>query len=324
MKTINPNLIEIAQRLSDGQYHNGALLGKELNISRAAIWKSIQKLMDYGLPITSIKGKGYLLETPCALMDPEKIKAHLKNKEIELVVLESISSTMHYPRRREANNHPLVCVVENQTQGKGRLNREWYSPFGQNIYLSLQYYTPKEISELSGLSLVIGLALCQAIEKKCTLPEPTMMKWPNDVLAQGKKCAGILIEIKAQSYGYTFVNIGVGLNVNMQISKPEEISKAWTSLAQLSGRHYDRNPLCAEMINQMFAYLKRFEENGLQDFMPEWQTKDALKDQPIELHNHQKTYKGQGAGINPQGYLILTMPDGTQQSFAAGDATLSK
>ena len=140
MKILNPNLVKITKLLSDGDYHDGTSIGKELNITRSAVWKVIKKLEKYAIPLTSIKGKGYCLNSPLLLLDQKKIKSNIRDSSVQLDVLEKTYSTNDYLKQHtNTNNNIQICIAESQTQGKGRLQRRWHSPFGQNIYLSMLY-----------------------------------------------------------------------------------------------------------------------------------------------------------------------------------------
>ncbi len=322
---MNVNLPKIVEVLNDNQYHDGTSIGNQFSITRAAVWKIIKKLEQYGIPIKSVKGKGYMLEEPLILLDSKKIKASLKGKPIHLDVLEKTESTMEYVKKLpDQDKKTHICIAETQTQGRSRLDRQWHSPFGQNIYLSLSYPFQKDISELSGLSLVVGLAVCKAIETICHLPEPLSLKWPNDIIANHKKISGILIEIQTESHGFCNVIIGVGINVNMQRANKTQINQHWTSVQKLTGQYQDRNGLCAELIDQLLVYLKRFNTSGLNDFLQEWKNKDCLYNQPVRLSSNKTTFSGTGAGINEQGHLILALPKNVKQAFSSGDTTLLK
>ena len=325
MKQSHQHLLKILELLNTHEVLDGASIGDKLKMTRSAIWKAIQKLQSYGVPIESTKGKGYCLEAPCHLLDDKKIKSHLHNKTVELLLLEKTESTNDYLKQQNKHpKHPIACLAEMQTQGKGRLNRSWHSPFAHNIYLSLSYSIQKDMSELSGLSLVVALAIAKAIENSCDLPEPVYVKWPNDIMAQGKKLSGTLIEVEAESHGFCHVIIGIGINVNMQKASKKEIGQSWTSLQQLTGHYQNRNILCAELINQVIAYVEKFSETGLMSLIKEWNSKDYLFNEALSLQANEKTIKGKGNGINQHGHIVLTLADGSQKVFSSGDATLLK
>lgn len=258
------------------------------------------------------------------LLDPQKITHLLANEAVQIEVFETVESTQYLKKYMQKKKDIQVCIAEMQSLGRGRLNRQWHSPFGQNIYLSLLYPFQKDISELSGLSLVVGLALCHAIETVIGTKEEMGIKWPNDMVVATQKIAGILIEIQAESNGFCQAIIGIGVNVNMQEADNDKITQAWSSLQQLSGVYIDRNTVCAELIRQLLSYLERFSSSGLNFFLEEWQQRDVLYLQPVTLISGNQEYSGIGHGIDAHGHLCLKMADGSVQSFSSGDTTLKK
>lgn len=325
MKKLSDTLSKVVALLNDGQYHDGTSLGEKLNLTHAAVWKVIKKLEAYSIPITSIKGKGYNLEDSLILLDKTKIKKLLQNKSIQLELLEKTASTNEYLKPFSIQHKkPIVCIAETQTQGKGRLSRDWHSPFGQNIYLSLLTPFQKDLSELSGLSLVVGLAVCKALDIHCKLSDPFLIKWPNDIMVNQKKISGNLLEIQGESHGFCNVIIGIGINVNMLHANKDEINQQWTSLRQLSGEYYDRNQLCALLIDTLLIYLDQFSKFGLADFIKEWNSRDCLFNKSVRLESNKNQFTGIGAGINQQGHLLLTLPENVKKTFASGDTTLLK
>jgi BirA family biotin operon repressor/biotin-[acetyl-CoA-carboxylase] ligase len=322
MKKLSPGLVKLVALLNDLKYHDGVTIGEKLHITRSAVWKTMKKLESYGVTIDSVKGKGYTLHEPLLLLDKNFISKNLSNKDILIEIYETIDSTNTYLKSFYNNDKPRICLAEHQTTGRGRLQRNWHSPFGQNIYFSCLYPFQKDISELSGLSLVISLAIVKALTIY-KLPEPLLVKWPNDVTYQKKKLAGCLLEIQAETNGTCSVIIGMGINVNMVEDKNHTISQPWTSLKTILNTYINRNPLCVSLTNNLLLYLKQFEAKGLASFMDEWQRVDSLANQTIQLkHIHQHihhTITGQVKGINQHGHLILTLPDNTVRAFSSGD-----
>ncbi len=321
---MNDTLLKLTALLNDGEYHDGTSIGTALQMTRAGVWKLIKKLEQYNIPLTSVKGKGYRLDAPLILLDPQKITGLLVNEAVQIEVFEKVESTQYLKKYMQKNKDIQVCIAEMQSLGRGRLNRQWHSPFGQNIYLSLLYPFQKDISELSGLSLVVGLALCHTIETVIGTKEKIGIKWPNDMVIASQKIAGILIEIQAESNGFCQAIIGIGINVNMQVTDVDKITQAWSSLQQLSGTYVDRNAVCAELIRQILLYLDRFSSSGLNTFIEEWQQRDVLYKQPVTLISGNQEHSGIGHGIDAHGHLCLKMTDGSVQSFSSGDTTLKK
>ena len=323
MKKLSPSLIQIVNLLNEGEYQTGNTLGQTLELTRAAIWKAIQKLENYGIKIDSVKGKGYALQEPLSLLDSEKIREKLQDKNLDIDIFENIPSTSQYLKSLDnslLNQKIKICLAEQQTQGRGRLNRVWHSPFGKNIYFSCCFPFKKDVSELSGLSLVVGLAVIKTLEMINTQAD-FRLKWPNDVFYENKKLAGILIEIQAETNGLCQVVISVGMNVNL-LEDNAAITQAWTSLRKITQQYIDRNALVAHLINTLLSYLKRFDAQSFAQFAQEWTKVDYLLHQEITLKNAQHTISGKVLGVNSRGQLLLQLADGDIREFSSGDATI--
>lgn len=319
------NLTEIVTLLNDGEFHNETSIGQQSNISRTAVWKMIKKMKNFQISIQSVRGKSYLLQQPLFLLSKQKIKSAVKTKSLHIDLFEQIGSTNEYLKTIKNSNKLHICTAEMQTHGKGRFQRRWHSPFGQNIYLSLRYVFNKDVSALAGLSLVCGIAVCNAIETVCQFPQDILVKWPNDIICDDKKLTGILIEIQAETHGLCSVIIGIGLNTNMEAAdNDKKINQHWTSIKKLTGIYQDRNQLCSALINQLIDGLSSFEQKGFNPFLALWKKRDHLFEKPVRLKSGQQEFHGKGAGINEQGHLLLQLSDGSQRVFSSGNTTLLK
>ena len=323
MRKYNSNLGSLITLLNDGKFHDGSTVGKKLKITRSAIWKAIQKLKTYGIKIDSTKGKGYALSEPLILLDRQEIIKNLTDTEIIIDILESIDSTNTYLRSFTNSQAKRICIAEQQTQGRGRLNRSWHSPFAQNIHLSLFYPFKKDVSELAGLSLLVSLAIVKTLQKY-VVDGQLQVKWPNDVILNQKKLAGSLIEVQAEANGSCSAIIGIGLNVNMTEDKKHQITQTWTSLKNELNCYIDRNLLCSSLINNLMDYLRRFESYGLSPFIEEWKSMDCLYNQHISLKSFNTNLHGLVKGINHTGHLLLELADGSIQPCSSGDTTILK
>lgn len=319
MKKLTENFIKLVTILNDGHYHDGTSLGQKLGMTRSAIWKAIKKLEAYDIKIDSVKAKGYALLEPLTLLNEKNIKKHIP-KQIKLTVFESVGSTNTY-LKSHLSPHIHVCLAEQQTQGKGRLDRTWHAPFGQNISLSCAYPFQKDISELAGLSLVISLSIQKALQLY-QYPLPLLVKWPNDLIYDNQKLAGILIEMQAESNGISHAVIGIGLNVNML--HEDDIHQAWTSLRKMTGHYIDRDQLSIHLINTLLNDLATFEEKGLDHFIEEWKAVDYLANKTITIKNGEHKIHGRYRGVSPLGHLLLELEGGSIKPFSAGDTTLVK
>ena len=228
---LSPTMVGFLNILSDGQRHGGTEVAGALGVSRAAIWKVVQRLKEYDVSIESGRF-GYQLQNPLVLLDKSRIQK-LLNEEVTIDVFEKLPSTNDYLKDLNPTTSPYICLTEYQQKGRGRLGRSWDSPFGRNIYCSLSYVFQKDFSEISGLSLAVGVLTAKAIENIGCQLRPSL-KWPNDIYIQQKKVGGILIDMQAEANGICKAIIGVGLNVNMKGLSLENL-KHWTSLDEVSG-----------------------------------------------------------------------------------------
>lgn len=318
---LNANLVKMVHILSDGEYHDGTSMGVKLKMTRSAVWKAIKKLENYGVKIESVKGRGYALLEPLTLLDVARIRKKLSHAKIDFTVFETVDSTNEYLKTFKRCRTVKICLSEQQTHGKGRMNREWFSPFGKNLYLSCLYPFQKDISELSGLSLVMSLAVIKTL-KSLGIKDHLFVKWPNDIIYEHEKLSGSLIEIQAETHGACQAIIGIGINVNMLHDGNGQITQSWTSLQKILGAYVDRNQLCVMLIDNILDYLQRFVKRGLQPFLEDWQSADYLRDRTVILKNVNENIEGRVAGINEQGHLLLQMKNGAARAFSSGDTSI--
>ncbi len=321
MKDSYSNLKKLTTILSDCQFHDGDTLGKQLGVTRASVWKMTEKLGIYGVPITSVKGKGYTLTEPLVLLDEKSIKQTLDPailKNVDLTILETVDSTINYLKKHFNQQKKSICIAEQQTEGIGRLGRTWTSPFGLNLYFSCRYQFHCDVADLSGLSLAISIAVLKTLQKFGVSPE---IKWPNDIFCHDKKCAGCHIELIGESNGACHAIISVGINVNM-IRFPTQINQPWTSLALETQTQFNRNHIAAELIQQLFAILEEFTAKGLAAFKDFYTQNDYLRNQWVTVRQHNTTLEGKVIGIDDWGRLLLQTKPGHIVALSSGDATL--
>ena len=323
IKKSSHKLSQLTDVMRDGEFHDGTALGVLLQMTRSAVWKMIKKLERYGIEINSVKGKGYALCEPLILLNEDKIRKKLTDKKSKLSLFESIDSTNEYLRSIRQPRIIHFCLAEQQTAGRGRLGRTWHSPFGKNIYLSCLYPFQKDISELAGLSLVVSLAILSTM-KEFGIHEDVQVKWPNDILCRNKKISGTLIEVQAESHGASHAIIGIGINTNMLLDESGQISQLWTSMRHASGEYLDRNLVCATLMNQLLAYLHRFDSEGFSAFMQEWVAAEGMQGKQVSVKTVSEIVTGEAVGINLQGHLLLKLADGKIRAFSSGDTSVVK
>ena len=257
------------------------------------------------------------------LLNKKNIETRLNKscfqQNYQLHCLTSVNSTNQYLLELPSSSAIQYCIAEEQTSGRGRLGRSWHSPFGENIYLSGCWPWKKPLSTLSGLSLVIGLAIAETL-KPYLKEEVVNLKWPNDIFWRQQKLGGILIEIKQHNTEETAIVIGIGLNINSNRNQSTPIEQPWCSLLDIYGSLIDRHQLTAELIIQLNHYLQRFVVHGLKPFQAEWNRMDCLKNKHIIVQQASCAQQGIARGVNDKGLLRLETDEGMLM-FASGEAS---
>lgn len=319
---------QLLNLIADGEFHSGNELASLLAISRTSIWKQLQAFADCGLEISAVKGKGYRLRQPLDLLAVDHIMPlipeHLKPYLSELEVCQRLNSTNTY--LMEAAQHQAasgrVCLAEYQTHGKGRRGRQWVSPFGSNIYLSLLWRFQQGLGVTAGLSLVVGLAVVKAL--RALGYQEVGLKWPNDIYWQHKKLGGILVEATGEVAGPCAVVIGLGLNSYLPIQAGAEIEQAWVDLQQITGIAPARNQLAADLISALLDCLSKFADTPLATLLQDWSDYDCMQDKQVQVLVHQQQINGIVRGINAAGLLLLELADGKVQAFSSGELSFNQ
>ncbi|NOX09027.1 MAG: bifunctional biotin--[acetyl-CoA-carboxylase] ligase/biotin operon repressor BirA [Gammaproteobacteria bacterium] len=313
---------EILDLLADGRFLSGEALGQKLGVSRAAIWKQLQLIRQLGVEIHAVSGKGYRLASPLELLDEVIIRSHLTPQTLDYLahidIHHEIDSTNALLRIKavEGADSGMVCLAEFQHQGKGRRGRQWVSPFAQNIYSSLLWRLDEGLSALAGISLVIGVAVLRTLH--CAGIKIAGLKWPNDILADGRKLAGILLESAGESNGPCYIVIGVGINVRMPAIAGGDIDQPWIDMEGLVEHKVSRNYLTATLINQLIQALQEFKVSGMSGFIQEWREHDVLINKKVEFVVHNEVLMGKVVGIDEQGALLMMVGDELRR-FVSGE-----
>lgn len=319
------SVLGLLKVMADGQYHSGEALGELLGVSRTAVWKNLQKLEGLGLPLESIKGKGYRIPAGIELLDESFILASLnaaaRSFLTELDVQPSVDSTSTKAMQRvqAGGAHGYVCFAEHQTQGRGRRGRTWVSPFGQSLYLSAVVEFSEGAAALEGLSLAVGVALVRAMRDVGVVD--VGLKWPNDVLRNEKKVAGILLEMTGDPAGICHVVVGVGVNVALTGDLSAAIDQPWTDLVS-ANPDLSRNEFAAALLNHLLPLLQSFHRVGFSEYKDEWESMSLHSGRLVGLHTAGETVvEGELLGVTQTGALRLQV-NGSEQQFSGGEVSL--
>ena len=312
---------EILKTLGDGCFHSGAQLGRSLGISRTAVWKHLQALGELGLDIFAVTGRGYRLAQPLELLNRDAIVKTMKTEARSMLsgleLHTQLDSTNSYISGNAASLPTgYACLAEFQSSGRGRRGRTWVSPYGANVYLSRFSVSP---TALNGLGLVSGVAIARALRQAGL--QNIGLKWPNDVIWQGRKLAGTLLEMSGESNGPINVVFGIGLNVRMPTKAGRHIDQAWVDMETALGKSVSRNNLAGLLLQHLLMALQQFEAKGLAPFIIEWQLWDLVTGKTIRLKLPNETITGIAKGIDHNGCLLLQCR-GTISSYMAGEVSV--
>ena len=302
----------LARYLSATETRSGEAIGQELGCSRAAVWKHVESLRQLGIAVDALAGRGYLLREPLELLDETEIRAGMdaaiSNQLSSLTIESSLDSTNSSLQRLPlAQQHAAVLLAEHQAQGRGRRGRQWLSPYGRNLYLSLGWRFDQSLSELGCLPLLVALAAARALQRAGL--EGHRVKWPNDLLLDEGKLCGCLVELQGEPQGPCHAVLGVGINVHMPASElPGVIDQPWTDLqSHLPG--YSRNSMAALLLEELLGHLAVFSGQGFGPFQDRWKQMDGLQGRRVEVYSANGTVYGTVTGIDTRGALMLDTGD---------------
>lgn len=324
-----PELMTLICLLSDGEYHSGESLGESLGVTRAAVWKKIKMLDALGLYPESVRGKGYRIPGGVDLLNKERIQKYLcpqaQRALGELMVHYDVGSTnsalIQKVDGEECGPGIHVCLAEHQSQGRGRLGRQWQSPFAANIYLSARCRFDAGVNALEGLSLAVGVAVVRVLVALGV--HQARLKWPNDILVGRQKLGGILIEVAGDLAGGYTVVVGVGLNVSMPERASSAIDQPWCDLSGfIPVGSFDRSLLAASILNELLPLLTNYEQDGFKRYKEEWELLNAYRDERVALITPSNRVEGIMKGVSETGALRMALDDGHEQVFVGGEISL--
>lgn len=306
---------------NNGNWVSGELLSDMLGVTRSAIWKQICALREEGYIIDSSTNKGYILKGVPEMLLPAEIRAHLDTdifgrKDIEYLI--DIDSTNIRAGELASKGAPegSLVIAENQAQGRGRKGRAWFSFPREGIYVSLVLRPQISPAEAPKITLLTGVALADALISITGLP--VKIKWPNDLLINGKKVSGILTEISTEMDSINYVIVGVGLNVNSS-SLPDDIRDKATTIFLETGKTFSRLALVREFLKWMEKYYMEFKNKGFQSIRERWKELSNIAGRRIRVEMVDRILIGEARGIDEDGVLIVEDDDGTLHRIFSGD-----
>jgi BirA family biotin operon repressor/biotin-[acetyl-CoA-carboxylase] ligase len=323
-----PLIARLFARLSDGEFHSGEALASELAVTRSAVWKAAEELRSLGATVNAVRNRGYRMPGTAGALDPERIRSALPRaamariQRLDTAWAVGSTNTILMGRPFGTVGSADVLLAEYQTAGRGRRGRTWLAPPGGAICLSMSWVFGQVPRDLGALGLVIGVCAIRAL-KSLGLPQ-VRLKWPNDLLIDGRKLGGILIELRAESAGPACVVIGIGLNVALGadlLNRIEAVGLAPADLVSAGLRDVSRNRVAAALIAEFIGGLLAFEVDGLRPFVEEWVQADALRGRAVTVSGADTAAKGIARGIDLDGALLVETPSGLLR-FISGDVSV--
>ncbi len=311
--------------ISDGKLHSGEALAIQLNVSRAAIWKSIKQLELLGIQIEAVHGKGYRLTHSIELLSEKKIKKLLSSKtkiscrNIEVLFKTESTNSYLFNRLATESIHGNVVLAEYQSHGRGRRGNKWFSPLGSGLIVSIGWRFDVVPKELSLLSLYMGVAVARALHSEKI--SDVGLKWPNDIVVMNKKIGGILIEVRGEASGPVDVVIGIGLNYDLADDVKTDIEQPVTDICTHAKQRLSRNNIMATLLSNIFEVLENMKADNSSNLLDEWRTLDCYAEKHARLHLPNEEIEGILKGVDDQGSLLMIVA-GKIRSFTSGEISL--
>jgi BirA family biotin operon repressor/biotin-[acetyl-CoA-carboxylase] ligase len=309
--------------LNQAQHFDNAALGRELGLSQAALKQAFDALLERGLPLRKNAQGEYALEQGVHLLDAEEIAEGLQqNIPLDSFELfQSLNSTNSHLLSQDINaGRARVCLAESQLSGRGRRGNEWFSAPNRNIMMSLSWGFTSWPSTITGLGLAVALSVTKVLNDVYGLD--VKIKWPNDLLVNDEKLAGILIDVAGDASGACNVVIGLGLNVD-QPDWSESVSAAyqWRDLKGL-GVSVNRNVLIAQILNSLIGMLQLFENTGFEPLLQDWNSLSSYAHKRIKVGTDGDFVIGEMAGVDSVGALLLDADDGVRHRFTDSNVSV--
>ncbi len=303
-------------------YLSGEELSGILGVSRTAVWKHIENLREEGYDIAASPHLGYKLITVPDRLTSTELKSGLKTKLVgkKIYSFMEISSTNDtaYALALEGAREGTVVAAEYQTKGKGRLGRKWISPKSKGAYFSIVLRPEILPRELSVITLLASLAIAKGMRQMTGLP--ALIKWPNDILVNGKKLCGILTELNGEADKINFVILGIGININ---TRTELLPDTAGSVAEEKGERVSRIDLVKRVLENIDILYGRFKrDSGVESLLEEYKRLSAVLDRHVKISYHDKSVSGLAVDIDKDGALLLRNDSGFTERVLAGDVAM--
>lgn len=319
-----PTCFDLLRVISDARFHSGQTLARELGTSRASVSRLLRQLEQFGLKVLKAPGRGCRLVEPYDFLNAAMVRAKLgpQAAQFRLKLLDSCSSTNTLLLEQARAGAPLGSVIacELQSSGRGRRGNNWQSGLGGSLTFSLLWRFSRGVGALTGLSLAAGVAVARALSALGA--GDAQLKWPNDVLHDGCKLGGILIEVQGTSIGPSAAVIGIGLNLRLHQGLRDAIAQPVTDVASMAAKLPQRSLLLAAVLAQLAQVLPLFAERGFAPLREEWTRRHAHQGKVVTLSSGDgRVEVGRAAGVDQDGALLIDTARGIER-FLSGELSL--
>jgi len=323
---------QLLAALADGKPHSGEDLAREFGVTRAAVWKHIPKLADWGLAVDAVPGVGYQLRRGIDLLDAGTLRSALAPKVAPRVaaldVFTEIESTNRYllAAAPPSLGSLRVCIAEYQTAGRGRRGRRWSTPLGAGLCISVAWQFAAAPAELSALTLAVGVVVRRVLARVARVD--IALKWPNDLVWDERKLGGILLELTAEGQGGCHVVAGIGINVALPAALSPLLSD-WprgavdlTTACAHRGAPPPRAAVAIGLIEELTELFASYAETGFHSYRDDWRAADYLRGRAVKLDEAAGEVTGTALGVEADGALLIETAPGARRRIIAGDVSV--
>lgn len=315
-----------ALKETPGEWVSGEALSQGLSVSRTTVWKYVRQLRSEGYAVETSPRKGYRLSAPPDLLSFEEISPGLQTRVFgreHYFYFPEIESTNSYARHLADTGYPegTLIVAESQSAGKGRRGRHWHSEPGLGVYFSLILRPQLPLNELSRINLAIAVAITRALQAACSLK--TGIKWPNDILVNGRKMAGILTEAVTDMDGLEYVVTGIGLNINhLDSDFPETLRPYATSVRIETGQEQSRMGIFQELLLHLEMNCQHLMNSAFESILADYRSLSLAIGREIQFDSEKGPAVGRGMDIDSNGFLIVQDSAGGSHKLMSGEISL--
>ncbi|MBN2984275.1 MULTISPECIES: biotin--[acetyl-CoA-carboxylase] ligase [Cohnella] len=316
------SLLALLESAEPNAYVSGEEISRRLGVSRTAVWKQVRKLEAEGFRIEAVPRLGYRLAGRPERLSQAELAGRMKTRSFGRVLhlLESVHSTQDVMRKLAEEGAPegTLVIAEQQTAGRGRMGRSWVSPAGKGIWMSLLLRPRLPMQATPQLTLLAAVALSRAIS--AVVPLSIGIKWPNDLLVDGRKISGILLESATEDERVRYIVVGIGVSVNLEREDyPEEVAGKAVSLKMAAGRPVDRAELIACTLQEFENLYELYLQEGFEPIRALWEARSVNLNRPAVLHTPKGVIEGVPRGLSDMGGLRVELPDGSIETVYSAE-----